>query len=109
MKGEAKEHCARYLLEVFILVFDDNDLLIYFDLASELPKFLSGEVTPALRTRIQCLVRSTYAETRLPPALNDILLAHPIPAVVSRFRLSRCRGIVTPSFKSIISHEEVSF
>ena len=64
-------------------------------------------MTPALRTRIQCLVRSTHAETRLPPALNDILLAHPIPAVVSRFRLSRCRGIVTPSFKTIISHEEV--
>lgn len=57
-----------------------------------LPKILLGEVSPGLRARIQCLVRSTYTETRLPPALNDILVAHPIPAAVSRYRLHLCSG-----------------
>jgi NAD+ kinase len=72
-----------------------------------LPRILYGEISPALRTRIQCLVRSTQTETRLPPALNDILLAHPIPAAVSRFRLALCRGNVVPSYKTSQQHEEV--
>lgn len=52
-----------------------------------LPLYLSGNIPPQIRTRIKCVVKSTYTETKLPPALNDILIAHPTPAVVSRFRL----------------------
>ena len=74
-----------------------------------LPRILAGEVSPSMRTRTQCLIRSTHSETRLPPSLNDLLLAHPTPAVVSRFRLSRCKGEVQPSYKTIVSHEEVSY
>lgn len=62
-----------------------------------LPRILFGEIVPGLRSRIQCLVRSTYTETRLPPALNDILFAHPITAAVSRFRLTLCSGNISPS------------
>jgi NAD+ kinase len=39
------------------------------------------------RTRIRCKVKSTFSETRLVPALNDLLLANPSPAAVSRFRM----------------------
>eukprot|EP01039_Chlorochromonas_danica_P003181 gene3181-3483_t len=77
------------------------------NLKEYLPKILYGEVTPGLRTRIQCLVRSTYTETRLPPALNDILVAHPIPAAVSRFRLALCVGNVQPTYKTDGRIEEV--
>jgi NAD+ kinase len=72
-----------------------------------LPMIMYGEISPGLRTRIQCLVRSTHTETRLPPALNDILVAHPIPAAVSRLKLSLCRGSVAPSFKSSVKYEEL--
>ena len=41
----------------------------------------------ALRTRIRCKVRSTFSETQLVPALNDLLIANPSPAAVSRFRM----------------------
>ena len=74
-----------------------------------LPRILAGEVAPSLRTRTQCLVRSTHSETRLPPSLNDLLLAHPVPATVSRFRLSRCRGKVMTSYKTVVSIEEVPY
>lgn len=60
-----------------------------------LPPILYGDVSPGLRSRIRCIVRSTYTETKLPPALNDILIAHPIPAAVSRYRLHLCRGDAT--------------
>mmetsp|Transcript_40504 Transcript_40504/g.41335 ORF Transcript_40504/g.41335 Transcript_40504/m.41335 type:complete len:335 (+) Transcript_40504:265-1269(+) len=53
-----------------------------------LPIMLTGEITPGIRTRLRCTVRSTHTETRLPPSLNDILVAHPIPAAVSRFRVT---------------------
>lgn len=39
------------------------------------------------RTRIQCTVKSTFSETRLVPALNDLLIAGLSPAAVSRFRM----------------------
>ena len=39
------------------------------------------------RTRIRCKVKSTFSETRLVPALNDLLIANPSPGAVSRFRL----------------------
>jgi NAD+ kinase len=79
------------------------------NLAEHLPKILYGEVSAGLRSRIQCLVRSTQTETRLPPALNDILVAHPIPAAVSRFRLALCRGNVISTYKTDQKHEEVLF
>jgi NAD+ kinase len=58
-----------------------------------LPQILAGDYyPPRMRTRIQCRVRSTYKTTKLPPALNDILITHPIPAAVSRFRLKKLIG-----------------
>jgi len=39
------------------------------------------------RTRIRCKVKSTFSETSLVPALNDVLISNPSPAEVSRFRL----------------------
>ncbi|KAL7579905.1 hypothetical protein ACA910_004911 [Epithemia clementina (nom. ined.)] len=39
------------------------------------------------RTRIRCKVKSTFSETQLVPALNDLLIANPSPAAVSRFRM----------------------
>jgi NAD+ kinase len=77
------------------------------NLTELLPRILYGEISPGLRTRIQCLVRSTYTETRLPPALNDILVSHPIPAAISRFRLALCRGRASPSFKTDSSMDEL--
>lgn len=72
-----------------------------------LPKIIYGDMSPGLRSRIQCLVRSTYTETRLPPALNDILIAHPSPAAVSRFRLTICKGNVSPSYVPVMKSDEV--
>jgi NAD+ kinase len=77
------------------------------DVHQYLPKVLYGEVSPGLRSRIQCIVRSTYTETRLPPALNDLLISHPIPAAVSRFRLTLCQGAAEPSFKPVPKYEEM--
>jgi NAD+ kinase len=48
------------------------------------------------RTRIRCKVKSTYSETSMVPALNDILLANPSPAAVSRFRLGWLHLIPKP-------------
>ena len=50
-------------------------------------KVLYGGGSLKERTRINCLVKSTFSETKLVPALNDILVAHPSPAAVSRFRM----------------------
>lgn len=77
------------------------------DVHQMLPRILCGDISPALRSRIQCIVRSTYTETRLPPALNDLLIAHPIPAAVSRFRLTLCTGSVARSHKPVIKHDEM--
>ena len=59
------------------------------DMESSLPKVLHGEMDDCLheQTRIRCKVKSTFSETRLVPALNDMLIANPSPAAVSRFRL----------------------
>jgi NAD kinase len=78
------------------------------DVTELLPRVLHENLTPNTRTRIQCLVRSTYTETRLPPALNDILVAHPSPASVSRFRLALSVGNVTPSYKTVLTNDDVS-
>jgi len=53
---------------------------------------LHGEGHLEKKTRIRCKVKSTFSETRLVPALNDLLLANPSPAAVSRFRM----GWMTP-------------
>mmetsp|Transcript_23205 Transcript_23205/g.30031 ORF Transcript_23205/g.30031 Transcript_23205/m.30031 type:complete len:372 (+) Transcript_23205:49-1164(+) len=59
-----------------------------------IPQILRGELDEKIqiRHRLAVTVRGTLSETRLPPALNDVLIAHPTPAAVSRFRLDR-RGI----------------
>jgi NAD+ kinase len=72
-----------------------------------LPRVIYGDMTPKLRSRIQCLVRSTHTETRLPPALNDILLTHPSAAAVSRFRMTLCKNQVEASLKIAPTFEEV--
>lgn len=48
---------------------------------------LHGEGHLRTRTRIRCKVKSTFSETRLVPALNDLLISNPSPAAVSRFRM----------------------
>lgn len=52
-----------------------------------LPKVLYGEIDLSIRTRIQCIVKSTFSETKLVPALNDLLISNPSPAAVGRFRM----------------------
>ena len=52
-----------------------------------LPRFLAGEFPPEPRSRLQAVIRGSMTEVKLRPALNDLLLAHPVPAAVSRFRL----------------------
>ncbi len=60
-----------------------------------LPDLFAGNFAqPHLRSRINCVIRSTHTITRLPPALNDILIANPTPAAVSRFRLNKFSGRV---------------
>ena len=82
--------------------------LTAMNLTSELPDIIYGKHNPVSRTRIQCLIRSTYTETRLPPALNDILLCHPIPAAVTRFRLNKLIGNVMPVNQSpTVKEQEV--
>jgi NAD+ kinase len=76
---------------------------------STLPQILYGDINPGLRTRIQCLVRSAYTETRLPPSLNDILITQPVPAAVSRFRLGLCKGMAKPSYKTNDIEDEVGW
>lgn len=57
------------------------------NMADRLAKVLHGGGKIQERTRIQCVVKSTFSETKLVPALNDILIANPSPAAVSRFRM----------------------
>ena len=83
-------------------------IFIYIDAVQlDLPKIIYGDEKYAIRYRIKCLIRSTYTETRLPPALNDILVTHPIPAAVSRFRLSTCHGNVAPSYSPVYKPKEI--
>jgi len=62
------------------------------NLAEGMEKVLRGGGMLSSRTRIQCTVRSAFSETRLVPSLNDLLISHPVPASVSRFRM----GWLTP-------------
>ena len=52
-----------------------------------LRRILEGVHLPEARQRIQCIVEGSLKEVKLMPALNDLLIAHPSPAAVSRFRL----------------------
>lgn len=60
-------------------------------MAVELAKVLHGGGHLQQRTRIRCKVKSTFSETRLVPALNDLLIANPSPAAVSRYRMGWLR------------------
>jgi NAD+ kinase len=57
------------------------------DMKEGVAKVLHGGARLGSRTRIHCSVKSTFSETRLVPALNDLLIANPSPAAVSRFRM----------------------
>lgn len=57
------------------------------DMQEKVPQVLFGGGKLSTRARIQCLVKSTFSETHLAPALNDLLIANPSPAAVSRFRM----------------------
>ena len=65
------------------------------DLAESVPRVLYGESQDHLtyRSRIRCKVKSTFSETSLVPALNDLLFANPSPAAVSRFRMGWLHSI----------------
>lgn len=45
----------------------------------KVPEILFGGGKLGSRSRIQCIVKSTFSETRLVPALNDLLIANPSP------------------------------
>jgi len=57
------------------------------DMHEGMARVLYGGGSLIPRTRIQTIVKSTFSETRLVPALNDLLIANPSPAAVSRFRM----------------------
>lgn len=57
------------------------------DMEEQLAAVVYGGGHVQSRTRLRCKVKSTFSETRLVPALNDLLLANPSPAAVSRFRM----------------------
>lgn len=63
------------------------------DMQDSLEKVLYGGGNLQLRRRIRCKVKSTFSETLLVPALNDLLLANPSPAAVSRFRMGWLRRV----------------
>mmetsp|Transcript_10579 Transcript_10579/g.22125 ORF Transcript_10579/g.22125 Transcript_10579/m.22125 type:complete len:388 (-) Transcript_10579:237-1400(-) len=57
------------------------------DMKEKVPQVLFGGGKLSTRSRIRCIIKSTFSETRLVPALNDLLIANPSPAAVSRFRM----------------------
>lgn len=57
------------------------------DMERRLAQVLTGSARLQHRRRIRCKVKSTFSETLLVPALNDLLVANPSPAAVSRFRM----------------------
>mmetsp|Transcript_23023 Transcript_23023/g.43275 ORF Transcript_23023/g.43275 Transcript_23023/m.43275 type:complete len:347 (-) Transcript_23023:40-1080(-) len=56
-------------------------------LKSGVHSLLHSDLKPQSRNRISITVKSAFSETHLVPCLNDILVAHPTPASVSRFRM----------------------
>jgi len=57
------------------------------DMHEKLPMILYGGGKLNPMRRIQCIVKSAFSETRVVPALNDLLICNPSPAAVSRFRM----------------------
>lgn len=57
------------------------------DMEDALVQALHGNGNLQPLTRIRCQVKGTFSETRLVPALNDLLIANPSPAAVSRYRM----------------------
>lgn len=57
------------------------------DMHRGLSRILYGGGHLSSRTRIQCVLKTTFTETRLVPTLNDMLICNPSPAAVSRFRM----------------------
>lgn len=66
------------------------------DMEEQLQTVLYGGGRLEKRTRIRCKVKGTFSETRLVPALNDLLVANPSPAAVSRFRMGWLQEIECP-------------
>lgn len=67
------------------------------NMKGKLPQILYGGGKLSIRSRIQCIVKSTFSETRLVPALNDLLIANPSPAAVSRFRMGWLKEVKEPT------------
>jgi len=65
------------------------------NMADGIAKILGGGGKIEERARIQCTVKSTFSETKLVPALNDLLIANPSPASVSRFRMGWLENVDT--------------
>jgi len=63
------------------------------DMEVGIAKILGGGGRIEERARIQCTVKSTFSETKLVPALNDLLIANPSPASVSRFRMGWLQNV----------------
>ena len=57
------------------------------DMKGRVPQVLFGGGKLSTRTRMNCVVKSTFSETKMVPVLNDMLIANPSPAAVSRFRM----------------------
>lgn len=57
------------------------------DMKGRVPQVLFGGGKLSTRTRMNCVVKSTFSETKMVPILNDMLIANPSPAAVSRFRM----------------------
>lgn len=57
------------------------------DMEDGISNVLYGGGHLASRARIRCKIKSTFSETRLVPALNDLLISNPSPAGVSRYRM----------------------
>lgn len=55
------------------------------DLVKRILKILHGEKEDDLS--FWCKVKSTFSDTGLVPAMNDMLITNPSPAAVSRFYL----------------------
>ncbi|KAL7546434.1 hypothetical protein ACHAWF_009772 [Thalassiosira exigua] len=78
------------------------------NMKGKLPRILHGGGKLSLRSRIQCVVKSTFSETRLVPALNDLLIANPSPAAVSRFRMGWLVPVPEPEAAGLGSMREPS-
>jgi len=66
------------------------------NMKEKLPQILHGGGKLSMRSRIQCIVKSTFSETQLVPALNDVLIANPSPAAVSRLRMGWLNPVPDP-------------